>query len=83
MGVEPERLPVKCDCGWILPAAFQLIAPNWYGKDGDVPLQKGTVLLLACGNCGVWLSIAISPRGAARTASADGFEKMPSSARCR
>jgi hypothetical protein len=80
--VDSTPRPSKCECGWILPAAFQFIAPNWSGRLSDPPLAKGTTLLFACGNCGCWCSIAISTRGGARTANADGFVNMPSHEKC-
>lgn len=69
------KLPVRCECGWILPAAFQLIVPGF--AVGDFVVAEGTTLLVACGNCGVWLSCAMTTRAAACTENAAGFAGMP------
>lgn len=59
--------PVKCECGWVLPAAFVVT--------GEVRPGIST-LLFACGNCGSWQTIPLHA-GKARTANADGFGNMP------
>jgi hypothetical protein len=74
-------LPACCDCGWVFPAAFQLLAPTWAGRETDPPLPTGVVLLFACGNCGAWRPVTLGKRGGACTANAAGFANMPE--KCR
>ena len=75
-------LPVRCDCGWVLPAAFQFLTRQWQGKEEEPRIEAGAVVLFACGNCGGWQCVQLSPRGAARTPNAEGFGNMPSPEKC-
>ncbi len=76
---EPNRLPSRCECGWILPAGFQVVKreATREGHHELVAPAPGTLLLFACGNCGAWHPIPLSREGGARTPNAAGFAKMP------
>jgi hypothetical protein len=74
------KLPARCECGWIFPAAFQVFTPppKTGGAEDDMypRLGDGAVLLFACGSCGVWLPCALSARGGAHTVNAAGFANL-------
>jgi hypothetical protein len=70
--VDSPNLPARCDCGWILPAAFQVLQPG----DPSPMFPNGALLLFACGGCGVWLQCNLSRRGGAKLPNAAGFGDM-------
>ena len=75
-----EELPIRCECGWVFPAAFRVTSSTIERTQAE--LEPGTNLLFACGNCGVWRPIALGRGWAAKTANAAGFGNMPSDERC-
>jgi len=57
--------PIRCICGWLLPAAFQIVAGD--GNPPDVQ-AAGCTLLFACGNCRAWHPMPLTVRWAGVTA---------------
>jgi hypothetical protein len=75
---DVPELPARCECGWILPAGFQVMCPGptllLLPRPTPLLLPAHSQLFFACGNCGAWRTCALSPRGGATTANAAGFD---------
>jgi hypothetical protein len=71
-------MSVRCiECGWILPAAFQLGFAGWKIKLGEPPVPEKSYLLFACGNCDAWHRVDLIERGSAKTENGEAFGNMP------
>jgi hypothetical protein len=75
---KDKKLPKRCECGWILPAAFRIMV-----YEGSLDIKYPTILRFACGNCGDWRTIWLGAGGCAKTDNAAGFGKMPKDEQCQ